>query len=298
MKHISQMERSIEGFRDSLRAMERSRNTIEKYTRDVRHFFSFLHQKEETLLELSEKDQILSYKAYLMQQYKTASVNSMLASLNQFFRYIEREDLDVRLCRVQRQNFREARRELTREEYKRLVLAAESGGRLRLSCVLQTVAATGIRISELSYITVEALQRRIAVIQNKGKERFIVLPTDLIGLLTDYCKKTSVTSGPVFVTRSGRPIDRRNVWAEMKTLCREAGVPEEKVFPHNLRHLFARCYYEKEKDVIRLADYLGHSNVETTRRYTRISTMEACSRELDLGLLIDMKKRKSEVILS
>jgi len=296
MELNEQMEESLASFRRHLYRMERSRNTIEKYTRDVRHFFAFLRREAESLAGLSEKDRILSYKSYLIEHYKTTSVNSMLVSLNQFFCFMDRRELEVKICRVQQNHFREAGRELTCDEYKRLVHTAEKRGKLRLSCILQTVASTGIRISELSSITVRALHERMAMIRNKGKERVIVLPKELIRLLTDYCKRMDITSGPVFVTRSGRPVDRKNIWAEMKKLCKAAGVTEAKVFPHNLRHLFARCYYEKEKDVVRLADYLGHSNVETTRRYTRISTIEACFRELDLGLLI--RKEKTEPLIA
>ncbi len=237
--------------------------------------------------QVLKREWVLCYKEYLIERYKVTSTNSMLAALNGYLKFIGREDCCVKLCRVQRQIFREEDKELSQEEYRRLVIRAKQDGNPRLGCILQTIGSTGIRVGELSYITVEALDKMIVCIRSKGKERCIVLPQSLVKLLREYCVQEKIQTGSIFITRSGRPVDRRNIWAEMKKLCQMAGVMEKKGFPHNLRHLFARTYYEKEKDIVRLADYLGHSNVETTRRYTMVSSMRACLRQLELGMLVD-----------
>ncbi len=188
------------------------------------------------------RSQILEYKEYLGKSYKVSSANSMIIALNAYLRFIGRPECCVRTFRMQKQIFRDADREITRDEYKRLVQEARNMGNDRLSHILQTVSSTGIRISELPFITVEAL-------------KVIVLPRSLTILLGDYCRRMNIRRGSVFITKNGRPVDRRNIWREMKQLCAGAGVTSEKVFPHNLRHLFARCYYEKERDLVRLADY-------------------------------------------
>lgn len=182
---------------------------------------------------------------------------------------------------------------LSREEYQRLLQTAKRRGKDRLCCIIQTIGSTGIRISELKYITVETLDTGIVNLYSKGKARMIFLAGPLAEMLKGYCRKEKITAGCIFITRSGCPVNRKNVWAEMKSLCQEAGVPEGKVFPHNLRHLFACCFYEKEKDLVRLADYLGHSNVETTRRYTMISGREAWQKQLELGLLMTQETDNS-----
>lgn len=281
----------LEEYEKHLYMMEKSLRTIEKYMRDVRHFLTYVRtcsqepQRGETVQEGICRELVLGYKEHLIGAYKISSVNSMLISLNGYLRFIGHPEYCIKLCRLQWQIFSEEERELSMEEYKRLVRQAENNGNLRLCCILQTVASTGIRIGELKYIMVESLPRRVVCIHSKGKTRNIILPNSLAEMLTGYCRSRDIRSGSIFITNSGRPVDRRNIWAEMKRLCRDAGVSEHKVFPHNLRHLFARCYYEKEKDIIRLADYLGHSSVETTRRYTMITSMEACQRALELGML-------------
>lgn len=264
---------------------ERQPNTIKKYIRDIRKFIQYAKEQGETGKEL-----LIRYKTFLMENYQTSSVNTMLIAVNGYLKFIGQRESCVKLCRVQRKIFIEEDRELSREEYQRLVMTAEKSGRQRLGCILQTIGSTGIRISELKYITVEALEKKMVNIRLKGKERWIILPNSLIKLLGEYCKEKGIRQGNIFVTRSGKPVDRRNVWAEMKKLCAAAGVAESKVFPHNLRHLFARAYYEKEKDIIRLADYLGHSSVDTTRRYTMISGAEACRRQLELGMLVSVPR--------
>ena len=233
----------------------------------------------------------VAYKEFLLKQYRTTSANSMLIAVNAYLHFIGKGDLKLQTVRVQRKIFMDEEKELTREEYGRLVQAAEREGKYRLCNIIQTIGATGIRISELQFVTVESLENRIVRIFSKGKERLVLLSCSLVGLLRDYCRKQRITRGSIFITRSGRPVDRRNVWAEMKALCKSAKVRASKVFPHNLRHLFARCYYEKEKDLVRLADYLGHSSVETTRRYTRTASISACLKQLELGLLLTKKIR-------
>lgn len=269
----------LERFEIELIERERSRNTIEKYVRDVRHFLTFLDGRE------IGPDAVRAYKARLLKEYRAVSVNSMLVALNCYLKFIGKEGCCVRVCRLQRRVFREEERELTRKEYERLVRAAKEENP-RLYHILQTIAGTGIRIGELSSITVESLEKRRAQIDCKGKLRVIILPQALVKILRDYCRRNGIRSGSIFITRNGRPVNRRNVWAEMKRLCGKARVLESKVFPHNLRHLFAKSFYEREHDLVRLADYLGHSSVETTRRYTMISSMEICEKQLELGLLI------------
>lgn len=273
-------EESLKEYQQYLYEQERNPQTMRKYMHDIRCFLSFLGEQK------LEKEVVVDYKKALAAQYKTASANSMMVALNGYLRYLGREECCVHLLRVQRQIFRDEDKELSTDEYRRLVRWADANGKQRLCCLIQTIGSTGIRVSELRYITVEALKKGSVVINNKGKERCVLLPPSLVELLERYCREENIRTGCIFVTNSGRPIDRRNIWLQMKRLCRDAGVPDTKVFPHNLRHLFARLYYEKEKDIVRLADYLGHSSVETTRRYTMISSREACLKQLELGLLL------------
>lgn len=270
----------LDAYRQYLYEQEKSRNTIEKYIRDVKKFLDFAKGKEIV------RELVLQYKEALQKDYRTSSVNSMLIALNGFLRFAGKEECQVKICRMQRQIFREEEKVLDRKEYQRLVNEARRQGRSRLCHILQTLACTGIRIGELPYITVETLRTRRVKIDFKGKVRVIVLPKSLAIQLMDYCRKHGIREGQIFVTKSGRPMDRRNIWAEMKAICQAARVQASKVFPHNLRHLFAKCFYEREKDMARLADYLGHSSVETTRRYTMISSMEVCEKQLELGLLV------------
>lgn len=238
---------------------EKSSATIEKYLRDVRAFYTYLNgrpvSKEETIL----------YKEKLTRQYAAASTNSMLVALNCFLRFLERPDCCVRLLKIQRQIFASEDRELTREEYKRLVRAAAD---TRLALVIQTICGTGIRVSELRHITVEAVRSGKAVVRCKNKTRIIFIPTRLQKLLLNYIKKAGLTAGPVFISKNGNPLNRSNIWRDMKALCEKAHVPAKKVYPHNLRHLFARTFYSVDKDIVRLADLLGHSSINTTRIYT------------------------------
>ena len=286
---MEKKDRQLENFKIYLKEQEKSKNTVDKYVGDARRFLRFAGLERG---EKPQKEHVMKYKEYLLEHYQVSSANSMIAALNCYLKFIGRGECCIQAFRIQRQIFRSEKRELNRREYQRLVEEAQRRGKGRLSGILQTISATGIRISELNCITVEALGQRMARICSKGKIRIILLPESLVRMLREYCREMRIQKGCIFITRSGRPVDRRNVWAEIKGLCRGAGVERTKAFPHNLRHLFARCYYEKEKDLVRLADYLGHSSVETTRRYTMISTMEACLHQLELGLLVKKRKRR------
>ena len=262
-------EKQIERFRDHLIREEKSSGTVEKYLRDVRSFFRFLPEKRVT------KEQTLAWKEHLIcSGYAAATVNSMLASLNSFLRFLGRTECCVRPLRRQRRIFRDRDRELTKEEYDRLLRAAQQAGKRRLYFILQTLAATGIRISELRFITAQSLRTRRAEVDCKGKQRVVLLTEKLCRSLRAYCREEGISSGPVFVTRKGNPVDRSNVWTEMKRLCGAAGVEAKKVFPHNLRHLFARAFYRLNRDIAKLADLLGHSSIDTTRIYIMESDRE------------------------
>lgn len=252
----------IAGFEGYLRQEERSASTIGKYIRDLRAFSSFTGGLPVT------KEQMLGWKERLAASYKAASVNSMLAAVNSFLAWAGWPQLRVKPLRRQREVFSEPEKELTRNEYIRLVQAAAAEGNERLSLVIQTICATGIRVSELQFITVEAICSGRAEVDCKGKRRPVFLPEDLRRALRRYVKRQNRNGGPVFVTKNGKPLDRSNIWRDMKSLCARAGVEPGKVFPHNLRHLFARTYYSLERDLSRLADILGHSNINTTRIYT------------------------------
>ena len=197
-----------------------------------------------------------------------------MAALNSFFRFIGREDCRVRQVRVQYQTYCPEDRELSVQEYAALVRTARQQGRVRIALLLQTICATGIRVSELSAITVEAARKGVAVVRCKGKLRRVLLPSRLQSKLLRYARRRRIAYGPVFVTRTGQPLDRSNIWREMKSLCRGAGVESGKVFPHNLRHLFARSFYRLERDLAKLADLLGHSSINTTRIYVRTTSAE------------------------
>ena len=268
---MTDTETQLEKFKQFLIDEERAAATIEKYRRDVQAFFIWLPEKTEV-----SKEMVLEYKRKLAVQYKLTSANSMLVALNRFFGFCGRRDLQVRLLKVQRVSFRERSREMSVEEYKRLVRAAREKKDERLSLLIQTLCSTGIRVSEHRCITVEALRSGSICIDGKGKERAVFLPKKLQKQLKYYCKERKITTGPVFITRSGKPLNRCNIWAEMKALCKNAGIEPQKVFPHNL---FALTYYRLEKDIVRLADILGHANIETTRIYTS-TTEEECLRSL------------------
>lgn len=258
----------IEDFVRYLQGEEKSRFTIAKYKRDLLSYLSFLNGKN------IDKASALAWKEYLTESFAPASTNSMLAALNSFLNWLELPQYRVKPLKIQKKIFSQQEKELTRAEYICLVRAAEKKENHRLAMILQTVCATGIRISELSYITVEAVAAGRADVECKGKLRVVFLPGELCKMLRQYCREKRIEQGMVFLSRNGRALDRSNIWRDMKALCTEAGVSPEKVFPHNLRHLFARTYYSLEKDISRLADLLGHSSVNTTRIYTMESGRE------------------------
>lgn len=272
-------ETHIREFEIHLIREEKSRATFEKYLRDVRAFAIWLRGRN------IEKSAVLEYKSHLMQLYKPSSVNSVLSSLNSFFDFGGRYDCKVKSLKIQKSLFTSDEKELTKQEYERLLFAARQKKNERLYLLLQTICSTGIRVSELRYITIDAIHSGTAHIQCKGKLRKVFLSKALCKLLSRYVRKKKIISGPVFVTKTGKPLDRSNIWSDMKKLCTCAGVAENKVFPHNLRHLFARTHYSLQKDIVRLADILGHSSVNTTRIYT-IETGEIHRMQLEaLGLL-------------
>lgn len=252
----------IEAFAQYLRDQERSAATIEKYVHDVRALAAFLNGRN------ISKGLLLEWKENLIEQYTPASVNTKLAAVNSFLRFCGLNELRLRPLKIQKALFLSEDKELTKAEYVRLVQAAKRAENERLSLVIQTICATGIRVSELRFITAEAVQSGRAEVSNKGKRRAVFLPDNLRKLLRAYLQKQRITAGAVFLSKNGRPLDRSNVWRDMKALCESAGVAPGKVFPHNLRHLFARTFYALEKDLSRLADILGHSSVNTTRIYT------------------------------
>ncbi len=252
----------IERFKNYLIEEEKSSATLEKYIHDITAFFVWLSGCEIT------KKLMLRYKEYLIENYAPASVNSVLSSLNSFFDFSERHELKVKMLKIQKQIFLEREKELTKTEYERLLDAAKLRKNERLYYLMQTICASGIRVSELKSITVETVRAGKAMIKCKGKMRVVILPKELCTMLREYANKQKISSGPLFITKTGKPLDRSAIWKMMKALCESAGVPKEKVFPHNLRHLFARTYYSIQKDIVRLADILGHSSINTTRIYT------------------------------
>lgn len=258
---------------------EKSHATLEKYMRDVTAFWIWLDNCKLSKLA------VLEYKEYLSKKYAPSSVNSVLSSLNSFFEYNGWRELKVKTLKIQRRIFADKEKELTKADYVRLLTAAKSKKNEKLYYLIQTIGSTGLRISELKYVTVEAINTGQAIINCKGKIRQVFLPKDLCKILKTYIKQQKITSGPIFVTRTGNPLDRSFIWKMMKSLCETAGVDKSKVFPHNLRHLFARTYYSIQKDIVRLADILGHSSINTTRIYTMETGDIHCRQIQRLGLL-------------
>ena len=254
--------KAVQSFKKYLREEEKSANTIEKYLRDVRAFAEYLGGAEVT------KEAVIAYKSKLLaESYAVRSINSMLASLNGLFSFLGWTDCRVKSIKLQRQIYCPEEKELTKAEYMRLVNTAKQKGNERLNLILQTICGTGIRVSELQYITVEAVKCGEAIVSLKGKTRAIFIVRELQKKLLRYAAEQGISSGTIFITRTGRPLNRTNIWREMKGLCKQAGVNPQKVFPHNLRHLFARVFYGIEKDIAKLADILGHSSINTTRIY-------------------------------
>lgn len=267
-------------YRTWLAAEEKSAGTIEKYLRDIYSFFRWLNG------EAVSKERALDWKAYLLERgYAPVTINSMLSAVNSLLHFLGWDDCRVKFLKIQRRLFREEQRVLTRAEYERLLETARSLGRERLALLMETICATGIRVSEVRYITVEAVQRGRAEITLKGKIRTILIPNKLCRKLLKYAKKQKTASGEIFLTKGGMSLSRKQLWAEMKSLCKRAGVEPSKVFPHNLRHLFATVFYRACKDIVKLADVLGHSSIETTRIYLVTSGLEHARQLERLGLV-------------
>ena len=252
----------IKEYKTHLINEEKCKATIEKYIRDITVFYEWLSGRELT------KELALEYKVQLMENYAPTSVNSILASLNSFFDHNGWHEIKLKNLKIQRRIFCQSEKELTKGEYEKLLQAAKDKKNERIYLVMQTICATGIRVSELSYITAEAVKCGQTQVKLKGKIRMIILNKDLCRVLKKYMQEQGITQGCVFVTRNGKPLDRHGIWKAMKDLCESAGVSKEKVFPHALRHLFAKTYYSLQKDIVRLADILGHSSINTTRLYT------------------------------
>ena len=270
----------IRDFENYLRSDEKSDNTIEKYIRDVRAFCMFAEARE------ISKAVVMEFKASLVEKYEVTSANSMIAAVNAFLRFMGWVDCCIKQFKVQKKAFCSEDKELTKAEYIRLVDAAKSDGNERLNLILQTICGTGIRVSELQFITVEAVRKGEAVVSCKNKTRTVFIVRELQKKLLNYIKAKGLTAGCIFITKSGKPMSRCNIWREMKALCEQAGVSPDKVFPHNLRHLFARTFYGIEKDIAKLADILGHSNINTTRIYIITTGAEHKRKMENMNLII------------
>ena len=262
MKERVLTDDKISSFAIYLKNEEKSKNTIEKYIRDVKLFFAYVKSVEIT------KEKVIAYKNKLIcDNYAIRSVNSMIASINSLFVFLGWLDLKAKNIKLQRQIYYPEEKELTKAEYIRLCRTAERKHNERLNLILQTICGTGIRVSEIRFITVEAVKSNVAIVSLKGKTRSVFIVKELKKKLLRYAKNQNIKSGMIFVTRTGKAINRTNIWREMKSLCKDANVNPQKVFPHNLRHLFARVFYGIEKDIAKLADILGHSSIDTTRIY-------------------------------
>ena len=272
--------KAIAEFREHLILEERSEMTIEKYICDIKAFSVYTQNTVVT------KETVISYKKHLQENYAVRSVNSMLASINSLFAFLGWHDLRVKSLKLQQQVFCPEEKELTRAEYTRLCRTAEHKRNKRLNLILQTICGTGISVSELQYITVEAVKNGEAVVNCKAKTRSVFIVKELKQKLLRYAAEQGIKSGMIFVTRTGKPISRTNIWREMKALCDEANVNPQKVFPHNLRHLFARVFYGIEKDIAKLADILGHSSINTTRIYIISTGTEHRRRMENMRLII------------
>lgn len=274
-------EENINNFQLFLYEEEKTDNTVEKYIRDIRKFAKYCNRRE------INKETVIQYKQSLIESgYAIKSINSMIASLNSLFSFLGWNELRIKSLKVQQQIFCPEEKELTRAEYERLCRAAEKKHNERLNLILQTICGTGIRVSELQFITVEAVHKCETTVSLKGKTRMILIPKKLQKKLFRYIAEQKIVTGSIFVTKTGKPLSRTNIWREMKKLCTEAEVNPEKVFPHNLRHLFARVFYGIEKDIAKLADILGHSDINTTRIYIITTSSEHRQRMEKMRLIL------------
>ena len=295
MTEITQLTaKEISDFRSYLTSEEKSEFTISKYLRDVRTFAAFLGG------EALSKESVLDFKKHLMDcgEFADSSVNSILSSVRAFLKFIGRADCNVKNIRIQELPFNPEEKNLTREEFERLLAAAEGNRRLRL--ILLVFFATGIRVSELKYFTVESFQSKIGsvrvTVRCKKKNRRVLIADGLKREILSYIRDNGLTSGPIFCTRNGRPLDRSNIWKQMKRLCEKAHVPESKVFPHNLRKLFARTFYEQTHDIVQLACILGHSSINTTKIYVKTTEEEVRARVESVVSRIYFEKRKNTAL--
>lgn len=280
MEYRTSTVEQIREFSRYLREEERETATIDKYSRDVKDFFIWLKDRE------ISRERIAEWKQHLRRAgRKSVTINGKLSALNKFLSFLGRNDCRTKYLKIQRRLFRSTEKQLSKQEYIRLLETAHSLGRERLALLMETICATGIRVSEVKYITAEAIRAGRTEIALKGKIRTILLPGKLCRKLKKYAGKRKIVSGEVFLTRNGKGMSRRQIWAEMKSLCEKAGVAPSKVFPHNLRHLFAQTFYRVCRDVAKLADVLGHSSIETTRLYL-ISTEAEHVRQMErMGLI-------------
>ena len=280
-KEIKVTDKLINQFIKYLQEQEKSQSTIVSYKREL---FSLQMFFDDSSLN---KDSLLRYKTIITKQYKPSTCNVSISAINCFLKYINRQDLFLKPLKIQKTIFEPAEKELTKKDYNKLIKAALINGDERTALAIQTICATGIRVSELQSITVETLSSGQAHICNKGKNRIVFIPKALVNVLKKYVVNHNIASGPIFVTRNNKPLDRSNLWKSMKQLCSVAGVKPSKIYPHNLRHLFAKTYYTQQKDISRLADILGHSSINTTRIYTRESGAVHAKQIEGLGLIGD-----------
>ena len=280
-KEIKVTDKLINQFIKYLQEQEKSQSTIVSYKREL---FSLQMFFDDSSLN---KDSLLRYKTIITKQYKPSTCNVSISAINCFLKYINRQDLFLKPLKIQKTIFEPAEKELTKKDYNKLIKAALINGDERTALAIQTICATGIRVSELQSITVETLRSGQAHICNKGKNRIVFIPKALVNVLKKYVVNHNIASGPIFVTRNNKPLDRSNLWKSMKQLCSVAGVKPSKIYPHNLRHLFAKTYYTQQKDISRLADILGHSSINTTRIYTRESGAVHAKQIEGLGLIGD-----------
>lgn len=280
-KEIKVTDKLINQFIKYLQEQEKSQSTIVSYKREL---FSLQMFFDDSSLN---KDSLLRYKTIITKQYKPSTCNVSISAINCFLKYINRQDLFLKPLKIQKTIFEPAEKELTKKDYNKLIKAALINGDERTALAIQTICATGIRVSELQSITVETLRSGQTHICNKGKNRIVFIPKALVNVLKKYVVNHNIASGPIFVTRNNKPLDRSNLWKSMKQLCSVAGVKPSKIYPHNLRHLFAKTYYTQQKDISRLADILGHSSINTTRIYTRESGAVHAKQIEGLGLIGD-----------
>ena len=268
------MNDKIKFFKRHLIEEEKAENTIDKYLRDINEFYEWHNNSK-----IVTKDDLLDYKEYLKKsRLKVSSINSKISSLNAYFTYTENETLKIKVLKCQKSLFGSKEKELTKYELNKLYETAKNNERLKY--LIETIVKTGARVSEVKFITVESIGIGKAIVDNKGKIRTILIPRKLCKKLKDYCKKKNINNGPIFLTKNKKPLYRKQIWQMMKNLANKAGVPKVKVFPHNLRHLFAREFYKQTHDIVKLASILGHSSIETTRIYTK-ETEDECREDLE-----------------